>query len=499
MERLTISPQKNWQAIAEGVDTPKELLIDGAWVLPVAGERMDVISPIDGHVIASVSLGAEEDVDRAVSSGRAAFEDGRWSRLAPSQRKATLIRWADLIESHRDELAVLQTLEMGKPADESWAVDLRSVGNTIRWYGEAIDKIVDEIPHTEPNSLALVTREPSGVVGAIVPWNFPLTMAAWKLGPALAAGCSVVLKPAEQSPLSALLLAQLALEAGIPDGVFNVVNGMGARVGSALAGHPDVDVLAFTGSTAVGRSIMEASARSNLKRVWLELGGKSANIIFEDADVDTAAKTAAWSIFYNQGEMCTAGSRLLVHRSIHDRVRDRVLEIASQMQPQNPLTPGALAGALVSATHLSRVHSMVEHARGQGEALLTGGAPVLGDTGGSYYPPTVFDNVSPDAFIAQHEVFGPVLSITAFDTEEQAIQIANSTAYGLASAVWTTDLSRAHRVSRELKVGVVWVNCYEEGDMTLPFGGVKLSGFGRDKSLHALDKFMDMKSTWIQL
>ncbi len=489
----------DWATLAGRLDTPTELLIDGQWVPGLEGKRLDVVSPIDGSVIRSIALGTAVDIDRAVVNGRAAFDDGRWSRTAPAARKAVLIAWADLVAAHREELAVLQTLEMGKPAHESWTIDLRSVANTIRWNGEAIDKILDEIPHTEPNSLALITREPAGVVGAIVPWNFPLVMAAWKLGPALAAGCSVVLKPAEQSPLSALLLARLALEAGIPPGVLNVVNGLGSDAGAALAAHRDVDVLAFTGSTNVGRSIMEASAKSNLKRVWLELGGKSANIIFPDADVEKAANTAAWSIFFNQGEMCTAGSRLLVHESLHDEVIQRVLAIAETMQPMNPLTAGAPAGALVNATHLGRVHAMVKQAKGEGSRLIVGGAPALVETGGSYYPPTVFDRVSPEGYIAQNEVFGPVLAISTFSTEDEAIRIANCTDYGLASGVWTNDLSRAHRVSRALKVGVCWVNCYEEGDMTFPFGGVKMSGFGRDKSLHALDKFMDMKSTWIQL
>ncbi len=495
----TVGALTDWATLAGRLDTPTELLIDGQWVPALGGARLDVVSPIDGSVIRSIALGTAADIDRAVSGARAAFEDGRWSRTAPAHRKAVLIAWADLINEHREELAVLQTLEMGKPAHESWTIDLRSVANTIRWNGEAIDKILDEIPHTEPNTLALITREPAGVVGAIVPWNFPLVMAAWKLGPALAAGCSVVLKPAEQSPLSALLLAQLALDAGIPPGVLNVVNGLGADAGAALAAHRDVDVLAFTGSTNVGRSIMAAAAQSNLKRVWLELGGKSANIIFPDADIERAANTAAWSIFFNQGEICTAGSRLLVHVSMHDEVVQRVLAIAESMQPVNPLTAGAPAGALVSATHLRRVHAMVEQAKGEGSRLIVGGAPTLVETGGSYYPPTVFDHVSPQGYIAQHEVFGPVLAISTFATEEEAIRIANSTDYGLASGVWTNDLSRAHRVSRALKVGVCWVNCYEEGDMTFPFGGVKMSGFGRDKSLHALDKFMDMKSTWIQL
>lgn len=489
----------DWQAVGSRVQGPTDLLIDGQWCEAIDGQRMDVVSPIDGAVVASIALGSGVDIDRAVLAARRAFADGRWSHLAPAKRKQVLIAWADLIVAHAPELAYLQTLEMGKPAHESLAIDLRSVGNTVRWFGEAIDKVVDEIPHVDPGALALVTREPAGVVGAIVPWNFPLTMAAWKLAPALATGCSVVLKPAEQSPLSALLLARLAIEAGIPAGVLNVVNGLGTVAGAALSEHPDVDVLTFTGSTAVGGRIMQASGATNLKRVWLELGGKSANIIFPDADIDRAARTAAWSIFFNQGEMCTAGSRLLVHESIHDEVIDRVMAVAATMQPCNPFADQAPMGALVSASHLDRVDSMVRQAVSEGTALVVGGSPAEVEPGGSYYPPTVFDRVDPSATIAQREVFGPVLAVTAFTSDDEAVRIANSTEYGLGSAVWTNDLSRAHRVSRALKVGLCWVNCYEEGDMTMPFGGVKKSGFGRDKSLHALEKFWDMKSTWIQL
>lgn len=489
----------DWASVASRVQAPSSLLIDGAWVEALDGRRMDVVSPIDGAKVTSIAIGGSADIDRAVRAARTAFEDGRWSGLAPAQRKQVLIAWADLIVARAEELAYLQTLEMGKPAHESLAIDLRAVGTTMRWFGEAIDKVTDEIPHTDPNALALVTREPAGVVGAIVPWNFPLTMAAWKLAPALATGCSVVLKPAEQSPLSALLLAELGMAAGIPAGVLNVVNGLGAEAGAALSAHRDVDVITFTGSTAVGATIMQASAGSNLKRVWLELGGKSANVIFPDADIERAARTAAWSIFFNQGEMCTAGSRLLVHESIHDEVVDLVMDAAAAMQPRNPFDDQAPMGALVSASHLDRVDAMVQRAKAEGSRLITGGAAAQVEPGGSYYPPTVFDRVDTAAAIAQHEVFGPVLAISTFGSDEEAVRMANSTEYGLASAVWTRDLTRAHRVSRALKVGVCWVNCYEEGDLTLPFGGVKKSGFGRDKSLHALEKFWDLKSTWIQL
>lgn len=494
----TTEETTDWAGLAERVRVPEGLFIGGTWE-PVGSSRLQVVSPIDGRQVAEVAAAEAVDVDRAVAAARKAFEDGRWSGLLPRERKEILVRWSALVREHADELAVLQTLEMGKPAREAKAVDVRAVFRTLEWFGEAADKLLDEMPQTGPDSVAMVSREPAGVVGAVVPWNFPLTMAAWKLAPALAVGCTVVLKPAENSPLSALRLAQLGQEAGLPDGVLNVVNGYGAVAGEALGRHPDVDVLTFTGSTAVGRRFLNYSAESNLKRVWLELGGKSANIIFPDADLDQAADTAAWSIFYNQGEMCTAGSRLLVHESVHDQVVARVLAAAERNQPANPLHPDAQMGALVSAQHLGRVHGLVETALTEPGDLLTGGAPVLQETGGCYYPPTVFDQVPGTATLAQQEVFGPVLAITTFADTAEAIRLANSTSYGLASAVWTRDVNLAHRVSRALKVGVVWVNCYEEGDLTVPFGGVKQSGFGRDKSLHAMDKFLDLKTTWLQL
>lgn len=487
----------DWTALAASVAFPTGLLIDGR--LEEGSSRHEVISPIDGRVVTDVAFASAADVDRAVASARAAFEDGRWRGMSPMARKDVLVAWAHLVNEHADQLAVLTALEMGKPAREAKAVDVRACHRTLKWFGEAVDKTLDEIPNVGSSSWAMIEREPAGVVGAITPWNFPLTLETWKIAPALAVGCSMVLKPAELSPLTALYVAQLGLEAGLPEGVFNVVNGTGAVAGAALAGHMDVDIITFTGSTATGRAIMTAAAQSNMKRPYLELGGKGANLVFPDADLDAAAGAIAWSVTYNAGQMCTAGSRLVVHESVKDVVLAKVLEAMARMTPANPLDDSAPIGTIASARQLQTIHGIVTEGLAEGGDLLMGGAPVLTETGGSYYPPTVVDGLRPDSLLAQKEVFGPVLSVLTFRTDEEAIRIGNGTPYGLASAVWTNDLSRARRVSKALRMGTVWVNCYEEGDMTVPFGGVKASGFGSDKSLHAMDKFTDLKTTWIEL
>ncbi|MDX6741123.1 aldehyde dehydrogenase [Actinocorallia sp. A-T 12471] len=490
---------QEWIRRAERLKPAVAHLVGGV-AEPGDGATFPVVSPRDGRVIAHVADGHAAEIDAAVAAARAAFDRGPWPRMAPADRGKVLLRLADLLEEHRAEVALTISLEMGKPVTEAHDIELRAVIGTFRWYGQLADKLTDESPHTAQDALALVTREPAGVVGAVVPWNFPLTLAGWKIAPALAAGCAVVLKPSENSPLSALLLGRLATEAGLPPGVLNVVNGDGPGAGRALGLHPDVDVLAFTGSTAVGRHFLRYAADSNLKRVWLELGGKSPNIILPDApDLDRAAATAAWGIFFNQGEMCTAPSRLLVHSSVAERVTDAIVARAGQLKVGDPLDPATEMGAMVGEAHLERVLGHVRDGLGDGARLRAGGERLAAVPGGSYLKPTVFDGVAPTSRLAREEIFGPVLSILTFDDLDEAVALANDTDYGLAAGLWTSDLSTAHRVSRALRAGTVWVNCYEEGDMTVPFGGMKQSGNGRDKSAHALEKYTELKTTWIQL
>jgi 4-guanidinobutyraldehyde dehydrogenase/NAD-dependent aldehyde dehydrogenase len=411
-----------------------------------------------------------------------------------------MLRFSELLRTHSEELALLETLDMGKPISDSLSVDLPGSIDSIRWCAEAIDKIYDEVAATSVDQLGLVIREPVGVVAVIVPWNFPLMMASWKLGPALAAGNSVVLKPSERSPLTAIRIAQLALEAGLPAGVLNVLPGYGHTVGKALALHNDVDTLAFTGSTQVAKQLLIYAGQSNMKRVWLEAGGKSPNIVFADApDLQAAAEAAAAAIAFNQGEVCTAGSRLLVQASIKERFVPMVVEAMKSWKPGHPLDPSTNVGAMVDKRHLDGVMQHIEEGQAQGARLLLGGRIAQVEVGGSYVEPTLFDNVSNSMKIAQQEIFGPVLSVIEFDEAEDAVRIANDTPYGLAAAVWTCDLSRAHTMARALRAGSVWVNLYDGGDMTAPFGGYKQSGNGRDKSLHAFDKYTEIKATWIQL
>ncbi len=490
----------DWQQRARDLRIEGRAFIQGEYCAAAQGGQFDCISPVDGRVLAQVASCDLADAERAVASARAAFEAGSWAKLAPAKRKAVLIRFADLLEAHREELALLETLDMGKPIGDSLTVDIPGAARALRWSGEAIDKIYDEVAATPHDQLGLVTREPVGVVAAIVPWNFPLMMACWKLGPALATGNSVVLKPSEKSPLTAIRIARLAIDAGIPAGVLNVLPGYGHTVGKALALHMDVDTLVFTGSTRVAKQLMIYAGESNMKRVWLEAGGKSPNIVFADApDLQAAAQAAAGAIAFNQGEVCTAGSRLLVERSIKERFLPMVVEALKGWKPGNPLDPSTNVGALVDTQQLNTVLGYIDAGRQAGAQVLIGGQRTLEETGGLYVEPTIFDGVDNAMKIAQEEIFGPVLSVISFDSAEEAVAIANDTPYGLAAAVWTADLSKAHRTARALRAGSVWVNQYDGGDMTAPFGGFKQSGNGRDKSLHAFDKYTELKATWIQL
>lgn len=497
---MTTQTLADWQQRARDLRIEGRAFIQGEYTTSSGGASFDCISPVDGRVLAQVASCDAADADRAVISARMTFESGVWSRLAPAKRKATMIRFANLIQANAEELALLETLDMGKPISDSLGIDIPGSANALRWSGEAIDKIYDEVAATPHDQLGLVTREPVGVVAAIVPWNFPLMMASWKLGPALATGNSVVLKPSEKSPLTAIRVAQLAIEAGIPPGVLNVLPGYGHTVGKALALHMDVDTLVFTGSTRVAKQLMIYAGESNMKRVWLEAGGKSPNIVFADApDLKAAAESAAGAIAFNQGEVCTAGSRLLVESSIKAQFVPMVVEALKGWKPGNPLDPATNVGALVDTQQLDTVLGYIEAGRKDGAQVLIGGQRTLQETGGLFVEPTIFDGVSNAMKIAREEIFGPVLSVITFDTAAEAVAIANDTPYGLAAAVWTSDLSKAHLTAKALRAGSVWINQYDGGDMTAPFGGFKQSGNGRDKSLHAFDKYTELKATWIKL
>lgn len=477
-----------------------QAFIDGKYVDAASGKTFACINPATGEELTQVASCDAEDVDRAVKAARAAFDDGRWADMRPGKRKKILQNFAGLMKKHADELALLETLDMGKPIRDSQSIDIPGSINTIQWYAEAVDKMYDEVAPTGPSALALITREPLGVVGAVVPWNFPLMMAAWKMGPALATGNSLILKPAEQSPLTAIRVAELASEAGIPDGVFNVLPGFGETAGQAIGRHMGVDAVAFTGSAEVGKFFLRYAGESNMKQVSLECGGKTPHIVMADAaDLDMAAKAAAFGIFFNQGEVCNAGSRLLVDEKIKDEFLEKVIAVGQKMQPGDPLDPKTRMGAIVDETQLNRVLGYIEKGESEGAALKMGGKRARTDSGGYYIEPTLFDNVGNEMTIAKEEIFGPVLSTISFKNAEEAIKIGNDTIYGLAAAVWTRDVNTAHKTARALKAGTVWINCFDSSDITVPFGGYKESGFGRDKSLHALDKYTQLKTTWLAI
>jgi len=474
--------------------------VDGNFVDSKSGETFPAISPRNGSILAEVASCQVADVDLAVAAARRAFEDGRWSGLRPAQRKAVMLRFVDLIRKNRLELALLETLDMGKPISDAYNVDVQSTATCMQFYAEAADKIYGEIAPTSPNIVAMIAREPVGVVGAVVPWNYPLLMAAWKLGPVLVTGNSIVIKPAEQSSLSLLKLAELSAEAGFPDGVFNVVTGLGDQVGAAIGLHMDIDAVAFTGSVEVGKLFLQYSSQSNMKSVSVECGGKSPQIVMADAhDLEQAARSVAGGIFFNQGEVCNAGSRLLVEGSIKDDFVSLVMDYSEDFQPSDPLEIDSTMGAVVDEKQMERILGFIKTGSDEGARLRKGGSQVHVDSGGYYVEPTIFDDVDPKMAIAQEEIFGPVLGVIPFSDVTQAIQIANDSRFGLAASVWTSNINVAHSVSRKLKAGTVWVNCFDSSDITVPFGGFKESGFGRDKSLHAIDKYTQLKTTWIEL
>lgn len=489
----------DWQRRAEGQAFIDTALIAGRAQTAVDGQTFEVIDPATNRLLARVAACAEAEVDQAVRVARRAFEQGVWANMPPRDRKAILLRLADLLMAHREELALLDAMSMGKPVMDAYNLDVPGAASVLAWYGEALDKLYDQVAPTTRTALATITRVPLGVIAAVVPWNFPLDMAAWKLAPALAAGNSVVLKPAEQSPFSALRLAQLALEAGVPEGVLNVVTGLGEQAGRALGMHPDIDALAFTGSTAVGKLFMQYAAQSNLKQVWLECGGKSPNLVFADCrDLDLAAEKAAFGIFFNQGQVCSANSRLLVQREIHDEFVARLVDKTRHWQPGDPLDPASPMGAIVNARQTERILGYIAEARASSARLVSGGEQLTINGSNNFIQPTIFTHVSPGQALAREEVFGPVLAVTAFDHEDEAVALANDHIYGLAASVWSDDLNRAHRVARRLNAGTISVNTVDALDVTVPFGGGKQSGFGRDLSLHSFDKYTQLKTTWFQ-
>jgi len=475
--------------------------IDGKFVAAQSEKTFTTENPATGKPLAEIAACDAPDVDRAVKAARKAFDSGVWSRMKPGERKRVLLKWADLLEANAFELALLDTLEAGKPIGDCATMDIPDTIHCIRWHAEAADKLYDHVSPTGPENLALILREPVGVVGCVIPWNFPAQMAAWKLGPALATGNSVVLKPAELTSLSAIRMAELAAEAGVPAGVLNVVPGLGETAGQAIGRHMDVDMVAFTGSTEVGRYFLKYAAESNLKRIILECGGKSPQIVFEDApDLDNVANNAVGAAFWNMGENCSCGSRLIVHRKIKDELLARLVKLAKTWKVGDPLDPENRLGAMIEKPHLEKVLGYIATGKAEGAKLIMGGKRILEKTGGYFVEVTIFDEVSNKMKIAREEIFGPVLSVIPFTTEEEAIALANDTNYGLAASLYTQDLNRAHRATRAIRAGTVSVNCFSEGDITTPFGGFKTSGFfGRDKSIWAHQQYTELKTIWMQL
>jgi gamma-glutamyl-gamma-aminobutyraldehyde dehydrogenase len=481
-------------------DVRTRAFINGEFLDSADGATFDSLAPATGQVIATVAACAEADIDRAAAAARAAFERGSWSRSTPPERKTVLLRFAELIESHLDELAAIESIDAGKPISDCRTFDFPDVINTIRWYAEAIDKVFGKVSPTGPGHLGLIVREPTGVVGAVLPWNFPAAMLAWKIAPALAAGNSVVIKPPELASLTTLRIAELATEAGIPDGVVNVVPGLGHVAGRAVGLHPDIDMVTFTGSTEVGRAFLRYSADSNLKDIVLECGGKSPQIVMADwrGQLDLIAADLAQAAFWNAGQNCSAGSRILVDASIKDDLVARLVEHADSLAVGDPADESTVMGPLIEQDAMDRVLRYVQAAASDGAVIATGGSRMLEASGGWYVGPTVLDNVSPGMTVAREEIFGPVVSVLSYADEAEALDLANQTDYGLAATVWSRDIDAAVRMARGVRAGTVAINGYSEGDISTPFGGYKMSGFGgRDNGLEALEQYTQVKTIWL--
>lgn len=490
---------KHWHDLASKLKPETRLFIDGKFTDSKEGKRFVTHNPATGKAIAEMTRAGLADVELAVAAAKRAYRSGIWSRMSPRTRMDILYRATRLIEAHADEFALLDCLDMGKPITELVTGDVPFSALTFQYFAETIDKIDGMVTNTDADALHMIVREPLGVVVCVTPWNYPLMMAAWKVAPALAAGNSVILKPAEQSPMSALLLARLLAEAGVPDGVFNVINGFGEDVGRALALHMDVDKISFTGSTEVGKLMMVYSGQSNMKRVTTECGGKSPQIIMADADLDTAVTYAVNGIYTNQGEVCSAGSRLLVHESLYDEFIEKFVKEATRFQVGDPLDPDTTMGPLVTPEQQQRVLGYIESGKNDGAVIAMGGNRPEHLSSGNYVLPTLFREVNKDMKIAREEIFGPVGVAIPFKSQEEAITIANDSIYGLASAIWTNDLNTAHQMARDIQAGIVWINCYEHGDMTQPWGGYKQSGQGRDKCFDTMLAHMQTKSVWINI
>ncbi len=487
----------DYAAIARTLTYPTKAFINGAFCEAVSGATFASLNPATGAVLAWVTACGKVDVDVAVQHAKAAFEDGRWSRLHPAERKVALMRLAQLMEDHQTELSVLESVDSGKPVGECVAVDIPETIKTIRWHAELIDKIYDTTAPAGPNVLALISREAIGVVGLVLPWNFPLLMLAWKIGPALAAGCSVIVKPAELTTLSTLRVAELAQQAGIPAGVFNVVTGTGKDAGEPIGLHPDIDMVSFTGSTVTGKRFLRYAADSNLKRIVLECGGKNPAVVLADAeDLDAVAAHVVNGAFWNMGENCSATSRLIVQASIKDKLLAAIGRALDAWKTGDPLDPTKKIGALVSTGHFAKVCSYLEQAQAEGCKVVFGGKT----SGGAFVEPTVVDGVTRTSRLFREEIFGPILCVTPFDTVQEAVALANDTVYGLAASVYTSNQRHAMKLAREIRAGTVTVNCFGEGDVSTPFGGFKESGFGgRDKSIHAHDQYTELKTVWIDV